>query len=60
MSKVIYASSDSIGMFEELVVLEKHQIVSDDTENEDGVRICYYVDQGGYQEILYFIDKAEI
>ena len=59
MSKVIYASSDSDGMFEELVVLEKHQIVSDDDENEDGVRICYYLD-GSYQKGLYFIDKAEI
>lgn len=57
--KIVYASSTEEGMFDELVVLDKSQIISDDEETEDGTLICVYV-LGGEEFIFYYIDKTEI
>ena len=59
MTKFIYASSDDSGMFEELVVLEKHQVIDDSYENEDGVKICSYL-ENGEETTMYYIDVTEV
>jgi len=59
MTKLVYASSTEDGMFEELVVLEKWQIIDDSCENEDGVKICFYL-VGGEETVMYYIDVTEV
>lgn len=58
--KVVYAASTEEGMFEELVVLDKSQVISDDEETEDGTFICEYVHDGEMGFYFYYIDKTEI
>ena len=55
---VVYAASDSSGMFEELVVLDKKDIIDDSEETEDGAFICIYKKNGKKDE-FYYIDKIE-
>lgn len=59
MTKLIYASSTEDGMFEELVVLEKRQVIDDSCENEDGVKICSYL-ENGKETVMHYIDVKEI
>ena len=56
---IVYASSTSEGMFEELIVLNKRDIISDNEENEDGAMICVYKSNNEENE-FYYIDKVEI
>jgi hypothetical protein len=56
---IVYASSTSEGMFKELIVLNKRDIISDDKENEDGAMICVYKSNNEEDE-FYYIDKVEI
>lgn len=55
---VVYASSSSEGMFEELVVLKKTNIIDDSESTEDGTFICRYKHQGKEEEFFY-VDKVE-
>ena len=59
ITKLIYASSTETGMFEELVVLEKRQVIDDSFENEDGVKICSYL-MDGKETVMYYIDVKEV
>ena len=59
MTKLIYASSTEDGMFEELVVLEKRQVIDDSYENEDGVKICSYL-KDGKETVMHYIDVKEV
>ena len=56
---VVYASSTPEGMFEELVVLNKSDIISDNEEDEDGAMICVYK-HDNKEDKFYYIDKVEI
>ena len=56
---IVYASSTSEDMFEELIVLNKRDIISDNEENEDGAMICVYKSNNEENE-FYYIDKVEI
>ena len=56
----VYAESSEEGMFQELVILPKASIISDDEETADGTLICKYKDKGSDEELIFFyIDKAE-
>lgn len=54
---VVYAISTHSGMFEELVIFSKDQIIDNNEENNDGV--YYFIEKSSGNEI-YYIDKIEI
>lgn len=59
MKKVVYAMSDEIGMFLELVVLYENTIIKDDIETEDGTYECIYSDVHG-EDSFFYIEKTEV
>lgn len=55
--RVVYATSDAEGLFEELVLYNQRDIVFDDQEDEDtGVMIGDHNTEGEF----YWIDKLEL
>ena len=54
--KVVYAACGETGIFDELVVLDTLDVISDDHETEEGVFVCQY-DRGGGIEEFYYLDK---
>ena len=70
MSKVVYASCDYDGVFQELVLLSKDQIISEvdlstleqgyeDYEEGEIILVTYLDDKGEEDEFMY-CDKVEI
>jgi hypothetical protein len=61
MAKIVYATCDDSGIFDDLVVIDlsKYTIINDIEEYDEGIMICYYVDQGTFNE-FYYLSKVEI
>ena len=57
--RTVYAYSSSTGHFGGLIVLNNGDIISDNEENNYGVRICRYR-EGDKEDEFWYIDKKEI
>jgi hypothetical protein len=59
MKKIIFAISDSTGLFEELAMINSDQIIEFLDETDDGVGVVKVFDDSKEQE-WYYIDYIEV
>lgn len=57
--RIVYATSDYDGHFDELIILNSHQIISDDNEDDNGVYECIYK-TGKSKDSFFYVAKLEI
>lgn len=56
---IVYAMSDESGIFEELITLNKNEIIQDEIETEDGTYICECILEGE-NDSFFYLSKVEI